>query len=875
MAARRVLDEFTAPAEKAALLEQSRGRIEDLFGVSLAVLGALGAEEPLPARIWLQLRGEQEAVHSAKEYIKGICEPELEERECYPKAMHCIFVGARSLFLRSLIQDTCADLCVLDTGLLGIRGSAEAVVMARSHVQQFVKLFEGNETLPGSQRESEVKREFKQFVEAHADSYTMDLLLLPPSLKKELLTLTQGEGGLLDAGDAAAAHAARDSEQAEPHGVPEDGAALQREARKTAGSPVTELTKQMDDVLSGPRDALFVPINGLTPDAEALCRGRVCHKRRSSDSEERHTKKQFSLESAQEAELLQDTKASAGSAAVDLPDPPADPDLVGPEGKDTTEEMEHNILVNFFKTMGYSQEIVEKVIREYGPATEPLLLLEEIEKENKRSQEDREFPPGPVSPETSRAGGRGLCGSGNGPTGDPAPKKTQAHAQQSAAHRSPQSPFKVESKPCASNCKVNAFRAAPGGPRPDPWGSHPSYPGSVDLETDGPAPSVAPPSPKEVSFVSRGMSGPQPRVPAFPENGLRQQGEPSLPNALKSASEGRPGGTPQSKPNCQAFSPPAPRPPLSPSAADHMDCSVTGVQRFRDTLRVPYKLELKNEPGRTDLKHIVIDGSNVAITHGLKRFFSCRGIAIAVEYFWKLGNRNITVFVPQWRTRRDPNVTEQHFLTQLQELGILSLTPARMVFGERIASHDDRFLLHLADKTGGIIVTNDNFREFVTESISWREIITKRLLQYTFVGDIFMVPDDPLGRSGPRLEDFLRKDAPLRDTLLATLPSAGVCDPGFRGPGVPAAGTGHQPPARGQGAPPGHWLPPQPRFPLLPGLPQGLPLPAQRSPAETGELREALLKIFPGSEQRLKIDQILAAHPYMKDLNALSAMVLD
>lgn len=66
MAARAVLDEFTAPAEKAALLERSRGRIEALFGVGLAVLGALGAEEPLPARIWLQLRGAQEAVHSAK-----------------------------------------------------------------------------------------------------------------------------------------------------------------------------------------------------------------------------------------------------------------------------------------------------------------------------------------------------------------------------------------------------------------------------------------------------------------------------------------------------------------------------------------------------------------------------------------------------------------------------------------------------------------------------------------------------------------------------------------------------------------------------------------------------------------------------------------
>lgn len=116
-----------------------------------------------------------------------------------------------------------------------------------------------------------------------------------------------------------------------------------------------------------------------------------------------------------------------------------------------------------------------------------------------------------------------------------------------------------------------------------------------------------------------------------------------------------------------------------------------------------------------------------------------------------------------------------------------------------------------------------------------------------------------------------------RDTqaLLTALPNVGVFDPSFRGPGAPAASTGHQPPARGPGALPGHWLPQPSRFPLLPGLPQSPPLPAQRSSAETGELRAALLKIFPDSEQRLKIDQILAAHPYMKDLNALSALVLD
>ncbi|XP_027947038.1 NEDD4-binding protein 1 isoform X2 [Eumetopias jubatus] len=783
MAARAVLDEFTAPAEKAALLERSRGRIEGLFGVSLAVLGALGAEEPLPARIWLQLRGAQEAVHSAKEYIKGICEPELEERECYPKAMHCIFVGAQSLFLKSLIQDTCADLCILDIGLLGIRGSAEAVVMARSHIQQFVKLFENNENLPNSQKESEVKREFKQFVEARADNYTMDLLILPTSLKKELLTLTQGEENLFEMGDDDVIEI-RDSKQAE---FPQDAATglnisrdeivLQEDARNKAGTPVSELTKQMDTVFSSSQDVLFVPINGLTPDEEALSKDRICHKRRFSDSEERHTKKQFSLENVQEGELLHDGKTLAASVIIDLSDSSADPENLSPDVKDTTEEMEYNILVNFFKTMGYSQEIVEKVIREYGPSTEPLLLLEEIEKENKRFQEDREFSPGTVYPETNRTKNKGVCSSINELTTDSTPKKTQTHTQQNVVEKFSQLPFK-ESKPCTSNCKINTFRTVPIEQKQEIWSSNQNYVSNMDLETDGLSPSVVPSSPKEVvSFVSRGASNHQPRIPVFPENGLQQQAEPLHPSNMKSACENRSGccSSPQSKPNCPPLSPPMPLPQL-PSVidarlagmSDHIDSSVTGVQRFRDTLKVPYKLELKNEPGRTDLKHIVIDGSNVAIT----------------------------------------------------------------------------------------------------------------LLQYTFVGDIFMVPDDPLGRSGPRLEDFLRKEVFLRDMqpLLNALPNVGMFDPSFRVPGTQAASTSHQPPARIQGTPPSHWLPQQPRFPVLPNLPsmqQSVPMPAQRSPAETSELREALLKIFPDSEQRLKIDQILVAHPYMKDLNALSAMVLD
>lgn len=31
------------------------------------------------------------------------------------------------------------------------------------------------------------------------------------------------------------------------------------------------------------------------------------------------------------------------------------------------------------------------------------------------------------------------------------------------------------------------------------------------------------------------------------------------------------------------------------------------------------------------------------------------------------------------------------------------------------------------------------------------------LLPFTFVGNLFMVPDDPLGRNGPTLDEFLKK----------------------------------------------------------------------------------------------------------------------
>lgn len=77
-----------------------------------------------------------------QEYVRGLCDPELQKEERYPVDMHCIFAGARGLFLDRLIRDTSAEVLVPEPGCLRLLGRAEPVVMAQSRVQQFVALFQ-------------------------------------------------------------------------------------------------------------------------------------------------------------------------------------------------------------------------------------------------------------------------------------------------------------------------------------------------------------------------------------------------------------------------------------------------------------------------------------------------------------------------------------------------------------------------------------------------------------------------------------------------------------------------------------------------------------------------------------------------------------
>lgn len=96
------------------------------------------------------------------------------------------------------------------------------------------------------------------------------------------------------------------------------------------------------------------------------------------------------------------------------------------------------------------------------------------------------------------------------------------------------------------------------------------------------------------------------------------------------------------------------------------------------------------------LRPIVIDGSNVAMSHGNKEVFSCRGIQICVEWFKNRGHKDITVFVPKWRkenSRIDNPILNQEILNDLEKERMLVFTPSRLVGGKRLICYDDRYIL--------------------------------------------------------------------------------------------------------------------------------------------------------------------------------------
>ena len=144
----------------------------------------------------------------------------------------------------------------------------------------------------------------------------------------------------------------------------------------------------------------------------------------------------------------------------------------------------------------------------------------------------------------------------------------------------------------------------------------------------------------------------------------------------------------------------------------------------------------------------VVDASNVALRHGNKETFSCRGVEICLDY---LGRRfpgaRVALFLPDYlldakkvaakkklggRPAETPD--DVVYLQGLQRRGVLFGTPSQ--------DYDDAYQIEYARNHDGVIISNDLFRDAVDKQpfmqrAAFRNWLKEHVLSFTFIGDEF------------------------------------------------------------------------------------------------------------------------------------------
>nr|XP_046236747.1 protein KHNYN [Scatophagus argus] len=956
-----VVDEFACAGMLRGSLNSLHGTVERIFGVTFDI-GVDDVSQGNNGQIWLKLRGESSSVKSAKLFVKGLVNQEEQQEVSYPDVLHCVFCGARGLFMDCLIRNTSAHIVVGSIGSLLISGLAEPVVRAYSLITDLVDRYKGtqsrrSETGDRSSGESlDSRRAFKTLVEKWEDRHILDLLVLPGSVKEILLDLVK-ESGL----GSNSSWALRDGNaEGRSHGNSEG------RWDSTTDRWVEGMTAVSQSKNPATKDSLFqsfLTSAGARGRAEGAEEGLV-HSPQEVGQEER------------------DTKVTEGLGKVD------------------EQKLQFLLLLKFFTAMGYTEDVVKRVLARTGPK-EASQILDLVQQEQDRSdrmqkikylqdqenqdiigfdqsgrnrpcetehREDEEMAVGGgVMVITNNVEGLDVCeGEEHGAAGST--RHSEGKVSEVEKEKGQEEDFvlgvlkkaaascgymeqkvakvynmlpdqsthqlllelqrdesnktsdlreglremddvlvekaapKVEPAADEERGEIELFIPAekretddkePGAvpkltaSEPDlfPWMNKPQQP-TTNKHTSQPKRQQTPqqtilPEVKgpPMSTYSSSLGPPHANFQTlyWPNPPTSKQNHPALDNVLHPS----PQSSNSLKQTLQATQPLIFPGKESPPTRGRANSSVvvTGEQRFLEGLQKPFDLQLTDKPGDSNLRAIIIDGSNVAMSHGLGHFFSCRGIALAVQHFWDRGHRNIVAFLPQWRQKNDPKTKEQHYLGELQKLGLLSYTPSRDFQGKRISSYDDRFMLQHAQKANGVIVTNDNLRDLLDESPVWRDIIKKRLLQYTFVGDHFMVPDDPLGRGGPHLDDFLRAEHRTPDPGNHSFAGIATAFPSSKPPrsqtevlnyrdrtpgGALDAGRGG---GRGRGG--GHGK----GWDFGHRQKKSGASAAVRSPEATASLREQLCQVFAGQDNMVAL--VLQCHPAETDINVLSGLILE
>jgi len=160
---------------------------------------------------------------------------------------------------------------------------------------------------------------------------------------------------------------------------------------------------------------------------------------------------------------------------------------------------------------------------------------------------------------------------------------------------------------------------------------------------------------------------------------------------------------------------------------------------------------------KTDTKSLVVlDAPNIAMRHGLNKKFSTYGIELALRFWEDRGHRTIG-FLPDYYVN-DRSVAAKR---SMKRTGIGTVRAAslpddtirlkQMVAEGRVVltppqDYDDSYCIQYAKRYGGVIVTNDLYRDHVDkykgDRRQLRQWLKTHCISYTFVLDDFLPNPD-------------------------------------------------------------------------------------------------------------------------------------
>ncbi len=107
------------------------------------------------------------------------------------------------------------------------------------------------------------------------------------------------------------------------------------------------------------------------------------------------------------------------------------------------------------------------------------------------------------------------------------------------------------------------------------------------------------------------------------------------------------------------------------------------------------------------------------------------GLKSCYDYFSSQGHTHIKIFLPSFR-QNDPTLAEPGILKSLEKF--IVWTPSRSSSSnKRTICYDDRFILNAAVDSGGVVVSNDGYRDLLGEREEFRKVVGERTLMYSFV----------------------------------------------------------------------------------------------------------------------------------------------